>query len=114
MLGTARQHGTLALAFIDLERAYDRIRWLTLWRILADKLHIPSDIYMGIEVLYYQTKQCVHTGGQTSAPFKVNVGVKQAVLLAPACSPSFSIGFMTLSPAMPPLDIASMHLTVPC
>ena len=83
MLGAASQRGPLALAFIDLEKAYDRIPRLTLWRVLANELHIPSDICSGIEALYYQTKQCVRSGGHASASFAVNVGVKQGCPASP-------------------------------
>ena len=83
MLGAASQRGPLALAFIDLEKAYDRIPRLTLWCVLAAELHIPSDICSGIEVLYNKIKQCERTRGQASASFKVNMGVKQGCPASP-------------------------------
>ena len=45
--------GPLALAFIDLEKAYDRLPRVTLWRVLAEELEVPEDIRTGIEAMYF-------------------------------------------------------------
>ena len=46
------------MAFIDLEKAYDCLPRVTLWRVLAE-LEVPVDIIFGIKALYYQTQSVV-------------------------------------------------------
>ena len=83
LLAASRHRGPLALAFIDLEKAYDRLPRLTLWRVLAEELEVPADIRTGIEALYYQTRSVVRGGGAFSAAFDVNIGVKQGCPASP-------------------------------
>ena len=44
--------GPLALAFIDLKKAYDQLPRATLWHILAEELEVLVDILTGIKALY--------------------------------------------------------------
>ena len=53
LLAASRHQGPLALAFIDLEKAYDWVPRTTLWRVLAEELEVPVDIWTGVEALYY-------------------------------------------------------------
>ena len=53
LLAASHQWGPLALAFIDLEKAYNGVPRTTLWRILAEELEVPADIQTGVEALYY-------------------------------------------------------------
>ena len=41
------------MAFIDLEKAYDRIPRVQLWHVLAEELGVPEDLRTGVEALYY-------------------------------------------------------------
>ena len=83
LLAASRHPGPLALAFIDLEKAYDRLPRLTLWRVLAEELEVPADVRTGIEALYYQTRSVVWEGGAFSAAFDINIGVKQGCPASP-------------------------------
>ena len=83
LLAASRHHGPLALAFINLEKAYDRLPRLTLWRVLAEELEVPEDIRTGTEALYYKTQSVVQGGGAFSAAFDVNIGVKQGYPASP-------------------------------
>ena len=52
LLFVASHHwGPLALAFIDLEKAYNQFPWVTLWCMLAEELVVLPDIWTGIEAL---------------------------------------------------------------
>ena len=53
MLAAAQRRGPLAVAFIDLEKAYDRIPRVQLWHVLAEELGVPADLRTGVEALYY-------------------------------------------------------------
>ena len=77
LLATSHHRRPLVLAFINLEKAYNRLPRLTLLRVLAEELEVPADIRTGIEALYYQTWSVVRGGGAFSAAFDVNIGVKQ-------------------------------------
>ena len=83
LLAASHHHRPLALAFIDLDKAYDRLPRLTLWRVPAEELKVPADIRTGIEALYYQTRSVVRKGGAFSAVFDVNIGVKQGCSASP-------------------------------
>ena len=71
------------MAFLDLEKAYDRLPRVTLWRVLAEELEVPEDIRTGIEALYFQTRSVVRAGGSMSTAFDVNMGVKQGCPASP-------------------------------
>ena len=53
LLAASHQRGPLALAFLDLEKAYDWLPRVTLWRVLAAELEVPEPIRTGIEALYF-------------------------------------------------------------
>ena len=44
MLSAAQGRGPLAVAFLDLEKAYDRVPRRRLWEVFAQELDIPPDI----------------------------------------------------------------------
>ena len=52
LLAASCHQGPLALAFIDLEKAYDRAPRFTFWQVLAEELEVLADIRTGIELLY--------------------------------------------------------------
>ena len=83
LLAASHHRGPLALAFIDLEKAYDRIPRTTLWRVLAEELEVVADIWTRVEALYYYTRSVVWAGGSVSAAFDVNMGVKQGCPASP-------------------------------
>ena len=83
LLAASHQRGPLALAFLDLEKAYDWLPRVTLWRVLAAELEVPEPIRTGIEALYFQTRSVVRVGGSLSTAFDVNMGVKQGCPASP-------------------------------
>ena len=53
LLAASRHWGPLALTFINLQKAYDRVPRTTFWRVLAEELEVLADIRTGVEALYY-------------------------------------------------------------
>ena len=51
LLVASRHRGPLALAFIDLEKAYDQVPKTTLWQVLAEELEVLADMQTGVEAL---------------------------------------------------------------
>ena len=82
LLAASHQRGPLALAFLDLEKAYDRLPRVTLWRVLAAEQEVPEPIRTGIEALYFQTRSVVWAGSMPAA-FDINMGVKQGCPASP-------------------------------
>ncbi len=48
MLSAAQGRGPLAVAFLDLEKAYDRVPRRQLWVVFAEELGVPLDIQLGL------------------------------------------------------------------
>ena len=55
LLAASYQRGPQALAFLDLEKAYNWLPRVTLWRVLAVELEVSEPIRTSIEVLFFQT-----------------------------------------------------------
>ena len=55
LLVASSWRGPLALAFLNLKKAYYWLLRVTLWRMLAEGLEVPEDVSMGIKALYFQT-----------------------------------------------------------
>ena len=86
----AAGRGSLAVAFIDLEKAYDRVPRLLLWEVLARELGVPTDLLSGIRAMYHDCTAQVRTPGGLSPQFPTQVGVKQG---CPASPVLFSLFF---------------------
>lgn len=76
------QQRQLFLAFIDLEKAFDRINRNEIWRIL-DKYKINHKIIRITRNIYNNTKNIVITNGITSEPFQTSEGLRQGGGLSP-------------------------------
>lgn len=91
LLAAADNRGPLAIAFIDLEKAYDRIPRDRLWQVFASELDMPSDLYEGILALYRDTQAALRVDRDgPPAIFPVNIGVRQG---CPASPLLFSLYF---------------------
>ena len=44
--------------FIDLEKAYDRVNWETLWQVLR-MYNLGSKLLLGIKSMYVDSSACV-------------------------------------------------------
>ena len=55
LLEASHHRGPLALTFIDLKKAHDRLPRAAPLHVLTEELEVPIDIRAGMEALYYQT-----------------------------------------------------------
>jgi len=76
------QHCDLYMAFIDLTKALDTVNRELLWDALA-KFGCPPQVLAVLRAFHDGMMAKVVLGGSESAPFHVNIGVKQGCVLAP-------------------------------
>ena len=70
------------LAFMDLEKAYDRIDREGLWDVL--KVYgIGGRLLEGVKSFYVNSKACVRVGGGVSEYFPVKMGLRQGCVMSP-------------------------------
>ena len=72
----------LHCAFLDLEKAFDKINRTLLWEKMIE-LGIKGKLLNVIYNLYSEAKSCVETNGQKSEFFQSNLGVRQGENLSP-------------------------------
>ena len=69
-------------AFLDLEKAYDRVDRDAMWNVL--RLYgIGGRLLRGVKSLYVGSKACVKGGNEVSEWFPVRVGLKQGCVISP-------------------------------
>mgnify|MGYP000675205646 CR=1 FL=1 len=72
----------LFLAFMDLEKAYDRVDRDALWQVL--RLYGVGDkLLKAVQSLYVDSKVCVRIGNKVNEWFSVNVRVRQGCVMSP-------------------------------
>ena len=64
------------MCFVDLEKAYDRVPWETLWEVLRE-YGVRGSLLRAIQSLYTQNRSCVCVLGSKSDFFLVRVGLRQ-------------------------------------
>ena len=69
-------------AFIDLEKAYDKVPRDILLRKIT-RMGIRGNISDVIESMYLHEKTCIRIGHKRTYFFDVNIGVKQGCILSP-------------------------------
>lgn len=90
------QRQDIALAFIDLTKAFDTVNRDLLWRTL-EKIGCPPTFVSIVRAFHVGMEARVSVGGETSDPFGVIVGVKQGCVLAPVIFNLFIMGVTILS-----------------
>ena len=69
-------------AFLDLEKAYDRVDRDATWNVL--RLYgIGGRLLRGVKCLYVGSKACVRVGNEVSEWFLVRVGLIQGCVMSP-------------------------------
>ena len=69
-------------AFMDLEKAYDRIDREALWTVLR-MYGIGGRLLEGVKSFYRNSRACVRVGNSVSDWFSVNVGLRQGCVMSP-------------------------------
>ena len=69
-------------AFVDLEKAFDRVPRKVLWRTLR-KVGITEWIVCVVQIMYQNARSRVRVSNSYSDVFKVQVGVHQGSVLTP-------------------------------
>ena len=72
----------LYMAFVDLEKAFDRVPRKVIWWALR-KLGVDEWIVRLVQGMYSNARSCVHVGEGYSEEFEVKVGVHQGSVLSP-------------------------------
>ena len=72
----------LYMAFVDLEKAFDRVPRKVIWWVLR-KLGVEEWIVQLVQGMDANARSCVHVGEGYSEEFEVKVGVHQGSVLSP-------------------------------
>ena len=95
VIADAKKTGLLGgLLFLDAEKAFDRLEWGYLWKVLVKFKFGPNFIKM-IQVLYSNPSARVVTAGQLSDLFSIGRGSRQGCPASPAI---FQFVARTVSP----------------
>ncbi len=72
----------LYAAFMDLEKAYERVDREALWNVL--KIYgVGGQLLKGIQAFYREANACARVGGKYSESFAVEAGVRQGCVMSP-------------------------------
>ncbi len=73
---TLSKRKKIYIAFMDLEKAYDKVNWLALWDVL--KIYgVGGKLLSAIKSFYEKASVCVKISGETSEHFEIKVGLRQ-------------------------------------
>ena len=76
-----RKGRKLYAAFMDLEKAYDRVDREALWSVL--KIYgVGGHLLEGIKDFYRRANVCVKVNGELSDSFDIDVGVRQSCVMS--------------------------------
>jgi len=69
-------------AFIDLEKASDRIDWKALWDVLR-MYGVGGRLLSGVKAFYKGANACVKVNGKVVESFRIHGGVRQGCVMSP-------------------------------
>ena len=73
---------SLYVAFMDLEKAYDRVDREAMWQVLRI-YGIGGRVLSGIMSFYDEGRACVRVGNKVSESFEVKMGLRQGCVMSP-------------------------------
>ena len=73
---------SLHVAYIDLEKAYDRVDREAMWRVL-EMYGVNGRLLQAVKSFYVESKACVRICRQESEWFNVRVGLRQGCVMSP-------------------------------
>ena len=78
-----RSKTPVVVIFLDFEKAFDRVKWHYLWRVL-DHLGFPAEFGIVIRALYTGLSSTLMIPGATQVVLRPSRGVRQGCPLSPA------------------------------
>ena len=69
-------------AFMDLEKAYDRVDRTALWSVLGF-YGVGGKLLAAVQSFYRNSRACVRVGNRESESFEVKVGLRQGCVMSP-------------------------------
>ncbi len=72
----------LYAAFMDLEKAYDRVNWLALLEVFRI-FGVGGKLLSATKSFYEEASACVKICGETSEHFEIKVGLSQGCVMSP-------------------------------
>ena len=72
----------LYIAFMDLEKAYDRVDRTALWKVL-EIYGVGGRLLQAVKSFYENSRACVKIKGEVSELFEIKVGVRQGCVMSP-------------------------------
>lgn len=79
---TIKENKNVHVCFIDLEKAFDKIKREDIWKILI-KRGVSENLIKGIQSLYKETKNYVRIKQEKSKLFETTIGLRQGCILSP-------------------------------
>ena len=72
----------MAVACVDLEKAYDTVRRDKLWQVL-EEYGIEGKLLGAVKAFYDKSEACVRIGEKLSGCFPITRGVRQGCVMSP-------------------------------
>ena len=69
-------------AFLDLEKAYDRVDREAMWKVL-ELYGVGGRLLSAVKSMYADSRACVRVGSERSEWFSVKVGLRQGCVMSP-------------------------------
>ena len=81
-LGKGKELKEVYMAFMDLEKAYDRVDRRALWQVVS-LYGVGGKLLRAMKSMYDDNRMCVRVGGEESEWFETKVGLRQGCIMSP-------------------------------
>ena len=69
------------VGFINLEKVYDRVKWMALFQVLR-KYEVGGKLVNGIKTMYVNSLACIRIVEDVSGCFRIKSGVRQGFIIS--------------------------------